>query len=176
MSFDLFVATIDRLMLVFISSAAIFLTVITYTRIAGLRSFSKMSSFDFAMTVAVGSLIATVAVMQVSLMEGMTALAALYLLQVVIALMRRFTLFKRVIDNTPMLLMADGTMLESNMRKARVTEDDIRSKLRESNILDPASVRAVILETTGDISILSGDGRLDPSLLSGVIDRDKLLK
>ncbi|MDE3720385.1 DUF421 domain-containing protein [Nocardiopsis sp. N85] len=164
---SLFGVALDRLSLILFSAVGIFATVITYTRIAGLRSFSKMSSFDFAMTVAVGSLVATVAVAQVTLVEGMTALAVLYLLQVVIALLRRFSPFQRVVDNAPLLLMSEGTMLQDNMRRSRITEDDLRSKLRSADVGSMDSVRAVVLETTGDISVLQGR-EVDPWLLEGV--------
>ena len=42
-----------------ISAVAVYAAILVYTRIAGLRSFAKMSSFDFAMTVAVGSMVAS---------------------------------------------------------------------------------------------------------------------
>ncbi|MEY9214777.1 DUF421 domain-containing protein [Thermobifida halotolerans] len=164
----------SQLLLVLVSTIGIFVTVITYTRIAGLRSFSTMSSFDFAMTVAVGSLMATVAVAQVSLVEGMTALAVLYLTQVAVALLRRFSPFKSAVDNTPLLLMVDGTMLRENMRKARVTRDDIVSKLRSANVRDMESVRAVVLETTGDISVLHGPGQPDRDLFGDVRDGHRI--
>ncbi|MDT0330547.1 DUF421 domain-containing protein [Nocardiopsis lambiniae] len=164
---SLFGVALDGLLLILFSAVGIFATVITYTRIAGLRSFSKMSSFDFAMTVAVGSLVATVAVAQVTLVEGMTALAVLYLLQVVIALLRRFSPFQRVVDNAPLLLMSEGTMLQDNMRRSRITEDDLRSTLRGADVGSMDSVRAVVLETTGDISVLRGR-EVDPWLLEGV--------
>ena len=49
----------------------------------------------------------------------------------------------------------DGqTILHENLKKARVTESDLRSKLREANVLDLSQVRAVIFEATGDISVL----------------------
>ncbi|MEO0333444.1 MAG: DUF421 domain-containing protein, partial [Bacteroidota bacterium] len=49
----------DTLFPTFISATLIYLLVILYTRLFGLRSFSKMSSFDFAMTIAVGTLLAS---------------------------------------------------------------------------------------------------------------------
>lgn len=174
MANELLATSADQLLIIFASSVGIFVTVITYTKIAGLRSFSKMSSFDFAMTVAVGSMIATVALAQVSLIEGMVALAALYVTQIFIALLRRFRLFKQAVDNTPLLLVANGKMLTENMKTARITEEDLKSKLREANIIRLSSVRAVVFETTGNVSILSGDGDLDMQLLSGVRDKDKL--
>ncbi|WP_159942105.1 MULTISPECIES: DUF421 domain-containing protein [unclassified Nocardiopsis] len=165
---SLFGVPLDRLLLVLLSTAGVFATVITYTRIAGLRSFSKMSSFDFAMTVAVGSLVASVAVAQTTLIEGVTALAVLYLLQVTIALLRRFSPFKQAVDNTPLLLVADGVMLRDNMRRSRITEDDLRSRLRGANVGSLDSVRAVVLETTGDVSVLHGQGTVDPALFRDV--------
>ncbi|PDP84521.1 hypothetical protein CQJ94_28050 [Glycomyces fuscus] len=171
---SLFGTGLDRLLLILASTVGIFAAVITYTRIAGLRSFSKMSSFDFAMTVAVGSLVATVAVAQVSLVEGMAALAVLYLLQVAIALLRRFAPFKQAVDNTPLLLVSDGTMLRDNMRRSRITEDDLRSKLRAANVTSLGSVRAVVLETTGDLSVLHGPGEADPALFEDVRDARRL--
>ncbi len=69
-----------------------------------------------------------------------------------------------------MILMVDGRMVEENLAQTRVTPSDVRSKLREANVLDPSEVKAVVLETTGDISVLHGDpaSRLDPGLLEGV--------
>ena len=68
--------------LVALSTVAIFATVIALTRIVGLRSFSKMSSFDFAMTVAVGSVMASTATSPTTtLLNGMLGLAIFYLVR-----------------------------------------------------------------------------------------------
>jgi uncharacterized membrane protein YcaP (DUF421 family) len=50
--------------------------------------------------------------------------------------------------------MDGNTILHNNLKKARVTEGDLRSKLREANVLNLSQVRAVVFETTGDISVL----------------------
>lgn len=164
----LFYISFGDLLLVFLSTMGIFIVVITYTRIAGLRSFSKMSSFDFAMTVAVGSIIATIAITQASLIKGIVALAGLYVLQVIIAIFRRFNRFKQLVDNTPTLLMVNGEMLQESMKLSRVTEEDILSKLRESNVANLDSVKAVVLETTGNISVLHSSDEIDHRLFTGV--------
>ncbi|MAP56015.1 YetF domain-containing protein [Altibacter sp.] len=138
-----------------LSTISIFITVILLTRIFGKRSFSKMSSFDFAMTVAVGSIIATTILSKsISLLEGMLGLLMVYLVQLTAAYCRRWKFFQKAIDNTPLLLMDYENILESNLKKARVTEGDLRSKLREANVLDLSEVRAVVFETTGDIVVL----------------------
>ena len=145
---------IDLLAIV-ITAIGIYLAVIIFTRLAGKRSFSKMSSFDFAMTVAVGSMIATTVLSKsVSLWDGIIGLGAVYILQIGVALLRRYETVKKMVDNAPLLLMDGTNILHENLRKARVSEGDLRSKLREANVIRLKEVRAVIFEATGDISVM----------------------
>lgn len=163
-----------------VSAVGIYIAVILYTRLGGLRSFSKMSSFDFAMTVAVGSLVAsTVLTPNPALLQAAAALAALYVLQLGVAHLRVMAKFVgRAVDNQPVLLMVDGKMREDAMRRTAVTRDDLVAKLREANVLRLEQVRAVVMETTGDISVLhaqDGDDRpVDDLILSGVEGSDAI--
>ena len=61
-------------------------------------------------------------------------------------------------------------MLDDVLLRTRVTRDDILGKLREANVIDLSEVYAVVLESTGDISVLHGkDGKaLDARLLKDV--------
>lgn len=141
---------------------------IVLTRLNGLRSFSKMSSFDFALTVATGSLIAASILGPKPVTHGLVAIATVFGVQFAVAMMRSRTgTAEAAIDNVPLLLMEGETILDDNLRHARVTRDDLMGKLREANALNFADVRAVVLETTGDISVLHG-GEVDPRLLEGV--------
>lgn len=176
---DWFTADPPALLAAFLSALAVFAVLIVLVRLAGLRSFSKMTSVDFAMTVAVGSIIAsTVLSPSSSLPVAAVGLASIFGVQFAIALLRKHTSWAgKVFDNKPVVLMADGRMLTENLRTTRVTENDVWAKLREANVLDPAEVRAVVLETTGDISVLHGDpagAALHPAVLRGVRDADAL--
>ena len=161
---------------VVLSAVAMLAGIIVYVRVVGLRSFSKMSSFDFAVTVAMGSLLASVALSGSSLVEGVVAVGALLLTQAGIAYARVRFGASSIVDNEALLLMAGATMLEGNMRRARVTADDVRAKLREANILRLDQVRYVVLETTGDVTVVHGDGALDPDILADVIGADLLFE
>jgi uncharacterized membrane protein YcaP (DUF421 family) len=154
--------------LVVISSVGILVAVIATIRIVGLRSLSKMSGFDFAVTVAIGSIVASVAATPRSLPNGALAVAALLGAQAVISWRRQRGHLGRIVDNTALLLMRDGEFLPDALRRSRVTEDDVIAKLRAANVLRLSEVRAVILETTGDISVLHGDAAVDDRLLDGV--------
>ena len=66
--------------------------------------------------------------------------------------------------------MKDGKILYKNLEKSNVGEGDLIAKLREANVLDYSEVRAVVLESTGDMSVLhdDGDNKLSDQLLEGV--------
>lgn len=159
------------LLAVFLSSVGIYFTVILFTRIAGKRSFSKMSSFDFAMTIAIGSVVgSTLLLASVNLINGIVGLASIYLLQQLVAFLRRFPSFGDIVENKPFLLMKGQEVLEENLKKARVTKGDLRAKLREANVTQLSQVKAVVFETTGDISVLHGqeDQELEAWLMEDV--------
>ena len=148
------------------------------TRLAGLRSFSKMSSFDFAITVAIGSVVGgSVITRDPPLLQALFALAALFAVKMIVAVLRvRSSHVNRVVDNEPLLLMVGREILSENLVRARLTEGDLWAKLREANVLDLGQIEAVVMESTGDVSVLhrgEGEARLDPELLKGVRDRER---
>lgn len=161
-------SSIEATALVVASSAAMLLAIIVVVRVSGLRTFSKMSSFDFAVTLAFGSVLAAVALSGSSLVDGMTAVVTLIGIQALIAHGRNRWKLGRLVDNEPLLLMRDGEVIPANLQRARVTPDDVRAKLREANVRRYDDVDAVVLETTGDISVLHGPGTLESRLLLDV--------
>lgn len=162
---------VDAIVVV-LAGVVIYVAVIVATRVVGLRSFAKMSAFDFAMTVAVGSIIATIITGNAPLLAGLVAVATIYALQFSIAWLRRHTRLKQVVDNHPLLLVRDGEVLVEHLDRARISIEDLRGRLRAANVGRLAEVRAVVLETTGDVSVLTGD-HVDAELLHGVIGVDE---
>lgn len=157
---------------------ATYAALVVLTRLVGLRSFSKLSSFDFAITVAFGSVIAGTALSDdPPLFPAVVGLTVLFVLQFALAgLRRRVDWCSRLVDNQPLLLMVGGEMIEDHMRRAQVTKADLWAKLREANVTDLDQVHAVVMETTGDVSVLHGDpgSTLDPDVLSGVHGSDRV--
>ncbi len=155
-----------------ILSALSIFWVIVLVRINGLRSFSKMTNFDFVMTIAVGSLVASggQAADGSGFLQIVAAILALFMVQRFTARLRKASAaFEAIVQNEPVVLMRDGDFIEQALKRTRVTRDDLVAKLREANVLDLGQVRAVVLETTGDISVLHGD-HLDERLIAGPTD------
>lgn len=158
------------LLMIFLSTVGIYLALLLYTRIAGLRSFSKMSTFDFAITVAFGSIVATTMLTEKpSLLSGAFGLAVLFGIQYTVSRSRRMSKWvTRAVDNEPLLLMAGDRILTEHMNEARVSEGDLKSKLREAGVTHPDQVLAAILETTGDVCVLKKSDQVSPWIFDGV--------
>lgn len=167
-------ASWTRLAVVLIAGVVAYALVIVLTRLTGVRSLAKMSTFDFAATVAVGSTVASMLTGSVPLAAGALGLVVLFALQYVVAQARRHDLFKGLLDNRPILLMAGAEVLEGNMRHARISTEELWSNLRQAGIHSRDQVHAVIMETTGDMTVLKVGERLDDELLRGVRGADRL--
>jgi uncharacterized membrane protein YcaP (DUF421 family) len=101
------------LLMVLLSAFGIYATLLVLTRLTGLRSSAKMSSFDFAITVAFGSVLAsTILAPNPTLLTGAFGLAVLYGIQFAISKSRRLTsVVERLVDNEPLLIMAGAEVL-----------------------------------------------------------------
>lgn len=146
------------------------LVVVLLTRLNGLLSFAKMAPHDFASTIAIGSLLATAAAGSIPVGQAVAALVGVFATQWALQRWRRHG-GMQFVDNAPLLLMAGADVLEDNLARAGIARDDLRAKLREANVTHPRQVYAVVLEATGDVSVLHGEtaaAQLDAGLLAGV--------
>jgi uncharacterized membrane protein YcaP (DUF421 family) len=66
----------------------------------------------------------------------------------------RFSLFRRVVQEEPILLIKDGQILDDSLRGTRITLDDLLMELRQKNFSNLADVEVAILEQNGKISVI----------------------
>jgi uncharacterized membrane protein YcaP (DUF421 family) len=144
-------------------------------RVSGNRTLSKMNSFDLVVTVAFGSTLSAILTNKdVSLMEGLSAIALLVLLQFVITwLAVRSRSVSNIIKTRPSLLLKDGSFLDESMKRVRVTEDEIRAAVRQHGIACLDEVAAVIMETDASLSVIRRDDRNSFSALKGIAGFDE---
>lgn len=139
-------------------------------RLVGLRAFSKATAFDFAATIATGSLIAQAGT-RTNLgeyIQAMAAIGAVFLIQYLLAYGRlRSQRFAHAIDNQPTLLMKDGQFLHQAMQRTRVTKATLLEQIRKSGVGSIDAVGAIVLEKTGDLTVMHKDS-FDPKLLDQV--------
>ena len=129
---------------------------IIFLRVSGKRTLSKWNAFDFVVTIALGSTLASVIISKdVVLIEGVIAFALLIGLQFVITrLSVRFDSIKNVVKAEPTLLFDKGEFLNEAMRRQRVTESEIRAAIRSNGLAAIEDAEAVVLETDGTFSVV----------------------
>lgn len=145
-------------------------TLIVFLRISGKRTLSKMNAFDFVVTVALGSTLASILLSkEVALAQGALAFALLVGLQFVITWSSaRVQWVRRLVTGEPTLLLHRGVSLPVALRRERITEDELRAAVRAEGVAAMEDVEAVVLETDGSFSVIQRGAGSDASSLAGV--------
>ena len=133
-----------------------YIALVFWLRRSGKRTLSKWNVFDFIVTIALGSILASVIISKsVPLAEGILAFVVLIGLQYVITwLSVRSSKFAALIKAEPTLLLSDGEYCTAALKSQRVTKSEIRAAIRGAGILAIEDVAAVVLETDGSFSVL----------------------
>lgn len=140
----------------FIVVGPAYLLVIALLRLSGKRTLSKWNAYDFVVTVAYGSILATLVLSQeTSLLQGIVGLSVLLVFQFVLdQLVSRSAIAQRWVKAQPTLLLFKGTFQAEALEKERVTEAEIRAAVRAQGFLALEAVEAVVLETDGSFSVI----------------------
>ena len=152
----MFFSSWDTLLGVLVVGTLAYVALVLILRISGKRTLAKMNAFDFVVTVALGSTLATTILSpNTALAEGVAALALLIGLQFVLTwLSVRTTWFERVVKSEPALIFYRGRFLEETLTEERVTTAEVRSAIRKSGVASLEDVDAVVLETDGTFTVI----------------------
>jgi len=156
---QVFIDGVNPLWNIFVSSVGLYFSLIIFIRISGKRSTSQMNNFDWLVTVALGSIVASgIVIENVSLSESLFAVVLLLMLQFFVTrTVFGSRLVSRIVKAEPRVLMKDGEFLREAMKAERVTEDEILSAVRSHGLLSLQEIQYVILETNASFSIISRD-------------------
>jgi uncharacterized membrane protein YcaP (DUF421 family) len=142
-------------------------------RVSGKRTLTKMNAFDFVVTVALGSTLATTLLSDtVSLAEGLIGLGMLIGLQLLITWAgTRHRWVRRLVTGDPSLLLYRGQFLPRGLQRSRISRDEVRAAVRGVGLPALTDAHAVILETNGSLSVIRADGQApaERSSLEGVM-------
>lgn len=165
----------EILRIVLIGLAA-YVYLIVLLRLTGKRTLSKLNAFDFVITVALGSTVATILLSaDVSLAEGMAALALLVLAQFALTWVSvRSPFFRMLIRARPVLLFYEGEFLEEQMKSSRISRGEVLEALRDQGAGRLDEVGAVVLETTGTLSVIKRSPGGGYDTLRGVEGADEV--
>jgi uncharacterized membrane protein YcaP (DUF421 family) len=149
-----------------IRSLVAFLFVFAITRVVGRRELSTLEPFDVIMLVVIGDLVqqgvtqsdysVTGIVIVLSVVTLMTALFAY--------LNFRFPKLRPLMEGYPVVLIDNGSLIERNLRRERLTVGEVEAEARQQQISSLAQVRWAVLERNGRISFIPDEGDDGPSI------------
>lgn len=139
-------------------------------RVSGKRTLGQLNAFDFIITVALGSTLATILLSSdVAFFEGFAALALLAGLQFLIAWASAHVPGARAaVTARPVALVVSGQIQHAQLRRNRLSESEVLQAVRSTGSGDLSDVAAVELETNGSISVIPQDKLGNGSALEGV--------
>ncbi|KPW87231.1 Protein of unknown function [Pseudomonas congelans] len=138
-------------------AAAIYFVLMVLFRIAGRRSLTDLTTFDFVLLLIIGE-----ATQQALLGDDFSVTNAILIISTLIAIDVGFSLAKRrskrlakFLDGGPTVIVEDGKPLTKRMREARISESDVMEAARTTQgIVEMKDIRYAIIERNGEISII----------------------
>lgn len=159
-----------------VTAVAVYLTIVGLSRLFGQRQFTSTSSYDLAFVFALGSIAGRVILVRVSLATAVVGLVTMFLMHAGTnwAVHRSGTI-RRVVQNQPVLVFAHGAVIEQGLRRGRTSREEVYETLRSHGVGSPEAVQAIILERTGQFSLIHAGTEIDATVIRDVAGGDRLL-
>jgi uncharacterized membrane protein YcaP (DUF421 family) len=143
-------------LLILIRSFLSFVVLFAMTRLVGKRQIAQLSFFDYVVGISIGSIAASVSVdPNIKLMNGMVGLLVWAILPMTIFYFNlKSYKFRGLSNGSPSVVIKDGRILERNLKKERISVDELMLLLRKKNIFKLSEVEFAILETNGELSVM----------------------
>jgi uncharacterized membrane protein YcaP (DUF421 family) len=143
------------LILSYVRTIALYLVLIAVVRMMGKRQIGQMEPSEFVVTMLVANLAAIPMQEEgIPLFTGVIPILTVLGVELVLsALSLRSVGFRKLLCGKPVILIENGNILQENLRKTRITLDELTGHLREKDVLDLQVVQYAILETNGNLSV-----------------------
>lgn len=143
-----------------IRAVILYLFILLLTRAVGRRELSTLEPFDLILLVTIGDLVQQgVTQNDFSVTGALLAVGTIGVLTVVFSYLPwRFQALRPVLEGVPTIMVEDGKIVEKNLRRHRLTQEEIAASARLENIPSLSEVRWAVLETNGQISFIKKNG------------------
>jgi uncharacterized membrane protein YcaP (DUF421 family) len=139
-----------------VRAVIVFFAIFFVTRVVGRRELSTMEPFDLILLIVTGDLVQQgVTQSDYSLTGALTVMATIALLTVALSYVSfKAPRLRPMLEGEPLVLVQDGEVIERNLRRERITIDELLAGARQQQIARLADVRFAVLETNGAISYI----------------------
>ncbi|GLC31347.1 YetF domain-containing protein [Clostridium omnivorum] len=141
---------------IFLRTIGAYLLLLLLTRLMGRKLISQMTFFDFTVGITAGTITGVVALGDINSFPYSAAALIIFALLAIASSYLHIKSFnaRKVLNSEPVVLISQGQMVEENMKKCRVTINELMMLLREKSVFNAAEVEFAILETDGILSVL----------------------
>lgn len=143
------------MLLYYLRTMILYLVLIASVRLMGKRQVGQMEPSEFVVTMLVANL-ASIPMQDegIPLFSGLVPILTVLGAELVLSVASMWSLrLRRLLCGKPVILIENGHILQENLRRTRITLDELTGHLRLKDVLDLTSVQFAILETNGDLSI-----------------------
>ncbi len=143
------------MVLSYIRTVVLYLVLIFVIRMMGKRQIGEMEPSEFVVTMLIANL-ASIPMQDsgIPLYSGLVPILTVLGVELILsALNMRSVKLRRLLCGKPVILIDNGKILQENLRKTRVTMDELTELLRGKDVLTPEAVQYAILETNGNLSV-----------------------
>ncbi len=143
------------MILSYFRTIALYLVLIAVIRLMGKRQVGQMEPSEFVVTMLVANL-ASIPMQDsgIPLFSGLVPILTVLGIELVLAtLSLRSIRLRKLLCGKPVILIENGNIMQQNLRKTRITLDELTGHLRQKDVLDLKSVQYAILETNGELSV-----------------------
>ena len=133
----------------------LYLILIAVIRLMGKRQIGQMEPSEFVVTMLVANL-ASIPMQDggIPLFSGIVPIVTVLGIELVLSALSLHSLkIRKILCGKPVILIENGNILQKNLKKTRVTLDELTGHLREKDVLDLRAVQYAILETNGNLSV-----------------------
>jgi uncharacterized membrane protein YcaP (DUF421 family) len=142
-----------------LSSVAVYLFIVLAIRLFGKTEIAQLSVADLVFIMLLSNAVQNAMVgSDTTLAGGLVAAASLFAVNAVFKeCIYRIPWFGRFLQGESLMLVYHGKVNDANMRKARLTTNELLEAIREHGVADISDVDLAVLEVDGNISVLSND-------------------
>jgi uncharacterized membrane protein YcaP (DUF421 family) len=143
-----------------VRAVAVFAFLLILTRIIGRRELSSLQPIDLILLIIVGDAVQQGLTQDdYSLTGAVLAVGTIAVLQVFVSWVSyRFPRTRPVLEGNPIVVVQDGELIESNLKRERLDPEEVYEQARLQGIAHLSEVKWAVLETTGKISFIKTGG------------------
>ena len=142
-----------------LSSVAVYLFIVLAIRLFGKTEIAQLSVADLVFIMLLSNAVQNAMVgSDTTLLGGLVAAASLFAVNALFKeCLYRIPGFGRIMQGESLMLIYQGSVNDANMRRARLTTNELLEAIREHGVAKISDVDLAVLEVDGNISVLSND-------------------